>query len=94
MRVPELIRDIHKNSLNNNSAMGILAQSHYGIYGPGWISVHWVFKNHVWHLTCNLYRVNPYGAGPALEENENFLASYLLVLCEVCKLDLDQIIGA
>jgi len=92
MRAPELIRDIHKNRLTGISALGILGQSYYDIYGPGWISFHGDFKNFTWARTCDLYRLNHWNTGPAPCENEEFLATYLLILAEACKLDIDQIL--
>ena len=89
---PKLVRDIHANRLNGHSALGILGQSMYDTYGPEWISFYGGIKNYIWARTCGIYGLNSRGVGPDTSENENFLATYLLVLGEMCNIDIDTIL--
>lgn len=93
MLAQNLIKDIHKNRTKHNSALGIIGQSFFDTYGPGWISLHWEIKSSIWVSTCNMTGVSRVTAGPEnWADVENFLTTYLLVLGEVCNIDVDTIL--
>ena len=85
-KAPEVIRkiqarieDTHRDSIYIG---GIYEQVYYGSNCPGLSEL----RRDMWAKTTELF-----GSGP-VNTKDVFLAIYLLVLAEVCNLDLDQVL--